>query len=229
MKTRLILLFFSIVISGYCFGQKVLTVDFDSIKIKISDPKSACYYPKLMERFGKADTTLTDDELDCIYYGNIFSEKYTPYGGLSKDDDKFYKFYNKGKYKKAIPYGKKGLKENPVDLKMLFKMTVCYDQLGDKKTAQEYADRYFPLLHVITRSGDGKTIETAYVVTCVADEYEILADMDLGSTQQALYGDTDKLSISPENQKNDPKITALYFNVQVSMNYLEKEFEKEVK
>lgn len=105
-------------------------------------------------------------------------------------------------------------------------MLVCHTTLGDKKTAKTYANKYFSLLDAIYSSGDGRSIETAYVVIKVADEYELLADLKLSCTKQALIEDTDLLTISTQNQKEEPKITELYFNVSKPLDYLAQEFKK---
>lgn len=221
MKTTFLL--FLLLISGNIFGQKVLTIDFDQIKAKITDSKSAYYYPKLIRRFTDGDTNLTMNELQCIYYGSVFSEKYSPYG-LNENEDKFNKLYRDEEYKKAIAYGKKALKDEPVNLQLLFRMLVCHDVLKDKKNAQHYADMYFPLLQTIQSSGDGQSMQTAYVVTRVSDEYELMAAFELQQTSQSLVGDTDVFTLDPDKQTSEPKIANLYFNVALPLDYLHQQF-----
>ncbi len=226
MKLRILITVLCIVTLTHAYGQKISNIDFDLIKTNIQDSTSTSFYPLLIERFLKADSTLTAKEYEFIYYGNIYYEHYEPYGE-SEAESKFLELYRDEKYKKAIPFGDKVLKENPVNLKILFKMLVCFNVLGDKTTARHYADLYFPLLECIFNSGDGKDFQTAYVVIKVSDEYEILADLQLNRTRQALVDDTDVLTIDENNQKvkdGEKKITSLYFNVSKPLDFLQQEF-----
>lgn len=208
------------------FGQKISNIDFDNIKSQTQDSTSIYYYPVLIQRFMQFDTTLTGKEFSMIYYGNVFTDKYNPYGS-GKNVDKFMKLYMGKKFKEAIPYGEKALADNPVNLKILFKVLVCFHSLGDKSIAKKYAKLYYGLLNEIYKSGDGKNFESAYVVTNVADEYEILADLELTSIGQALIDDTDVLTLDTTGQENsDKKIEKLYFNVSQSLNYLSREFKQ---
>ena len=219
MKNHLLSIVFLLGMFTPLLGQKITTVEFDTIKKHIEDNSSTYYYPRLLERFVKGDTTLYFSEYECIYYGTIFSAKYRPYGGY-ENEDKFFDYYRKGKYKKAIPFGEKILAENPVNLSITFKMIVCYSALNNPVKAQLYADRYFPLLDVVYNSGDGKSLKTAYVVVNVDDEYEILADLELSNTAQRLVGYTDILTLDMNSQKTEEKISEMFFNVTKPLLYL---------
>ena len=228
MKRKTLMALFCVFILIYTHGQKISNIDFDFINTKIKDSTSTFFYPLLINRFVKVDTTLTEKEYELIYYGNTYSEKYKPYS-TSEAEKKFFELYRQEKYKEAIPFGKEVLKENPINLKISFRMLVCFNVLGDKITAKHYANRYFPLLNCIYNSGDGKSIQTAFVVLKVDDEYEILDDLGLSSKGQALVGDTDVLTIDKKNQKvkkGEKKISSLYFNVTKPLDYLQQEFRK---
>ena len=218
-----------LVLSQNLFGQKVSNIDFDEIKLAVQDSSSILFYPLLIERFHWQDAMLTSEEYKYIYYGNIYSDNYNPYGE-SDNEKKFIEIFNQKKYEEAIPYGEDVIKENPVNLKVLLRMLHCHHQLGNKETAQDYANMYFSLLSVIYASGDGKSIETAYVVIKVSDEYVILNDLDLTRTKQALVGYTDILTIDTKGQKpkkGEKKIKSLYFNVSKPFEYLQKLFKDE--
>ncbi len=209
-------------------AQKISNVDFTTIKKLSEDSLSTLFYHSLVKRFAESDTTLNYIDSNVIYYASAFARTYNPYG--SSDEEKiFFDFYKQQKYTEAIPHGEAALKENPVNLKLLFRMLVCHHQLGDKENAKKYARMYFPLLNVIYQSGDGRSIETAFVVISVADEYEILSDLQLSITKQALVGETDVLTIDKKGQKpkkGEEKIKELYFNVSIPFEHLSKSFEK---
>lgn len=227
-RQKLIIVLLIVSITQYIFGQKISNIDFDSIKLTTQDSSSNNYYPLLLNRFQQCDTTLTETEYKFIYYGNIYKESYNPYG-TSDNEKKFIELYKQEKFNEAIPYGQEVIIENPVNIKVLYKMLVCHHKLGHKLTAKKYADMYFPLLNVIYSSGDGKSIKTSYVVIKVSDEYEILRDLELTMTRQSLVEDTDVLTIETKGQKHkkgNKKIKSLYFNVSKPLGNLLQQFNK---
>lgn len=207
-------------------AQKIGTVDFDEIKLLTQDSLSETYYPKLIERFMNFDSTLTENDYKLLYYGNIFTESYNPYG-TSNTEGEFLELYNKQEYTKALPLGMKVLEENPINTTILFKMYVIYYQLNDKENLNNYALLYYGLLSEIYYSGDGKTCETAMVVIKVSDEYEILSEMQVKLEMQSLVGDCDLIEFDTESQITDNEqnpIKELYFNVRIPLEYLGKQF-----
>lgn len=213
--------------SFFGYGQKILTIDLDQIKQKTEDGSSPYYYPTLVERFVKGDTSLGTEALQCLYYGATFRDLED--NSISDRGMKFLKHLRAEQYREAIPMGQAILKNNPIDIRTSFGMMICYDRLGIEDSTQLYAVRYYGLLHAISASGDGLTEETAMVVTKVPDEYEMLRAVGFASTEQALItgkaGATDKLTLDLSTQKKDPKVPALYFNVEISFIAMKKMFE----
>jgi tetratricopeptide (TPR) repeat protein len=215
-------LFLFLLLHVTAHAQQVSNLNFTALKADVTDAKSPFYLPTLLSRFQKADSTLTDDDYMHLYYGQVTADFYSPYAST---DEAFRKAYKEEKFKQAIELGEKALKQQPLSLDILFKLLVCYDQLGDKATARQYARRYFSLIRVITASGDGKSLETAYVVTAVHDEYEVLATLDLRSSGQALIGHTDRLTVSSTTEK-DSKEYPMYFDVSQPFSHLAQQFKK---
>lgn len=221
------LLFFTFCTTNVLLGQKISNIDFDLIKSHTQDSTSSFYYPLLIQRFLQFDTTLTEKEFCFIYYGNVFKDNYNPYG-TGEDEEKFIQLFRQKNIQEAIPFGQKALIDNPVNLNILYKMLICFHNMGDKTTARKYANLYYGLLEEIYKSGDGRKIESAYVVIKVSDEYQILNDLELESTGQALLkGETDRLTINTKGQKKvkgRKKISELYFNVSKPFEHMSKQF-----
>lgn len=215
MKKNILLPF--LFLSLLAFSQKVSNIDFDQIKEHVEDSSSEFYYSALRERLLNLDTTLTYTHYKHLYYGNVFTNTYSPYG-KSDNDKEFTEEYNNGNFDDAKVLGKKILEENPIDLRKIYQMMICHHNLQEIDTAKLYARQYYSFLNVIYNSGTGKDVKDAYVVIKVNDEYQIVNDLGLTSTGQALLSDgpTDKLTISTKGQKKvkgQKKIKALYFNV----------------
>jgi hypothetical protein len=210
----------------FLYGQKISKIDFDEIQQKIADSQSPFFYPSLIERFCNYDTTLTLQELNCIYYGNVYYDKYNPYG-TTENEKQFMDLFRAKKYSEATVYGQKEIEDNPVNTSTLYKMIICYHELGDRANAYKYAFMYYSLLNVIYQSGNGKSRKTAYVVIKVNDEYAILGDLELRRLNQRLSGDTDILTIDKTGQqriKGQKKIKALYFNVRKPLEFMIAQF-----
>jgi len=208
------------------YSQKIGSIDFDEIKQLTQDSLSESYYPKLIERFMSFDTTLTENDFNLLYYGNIFTDNYDPYG-TSENERKFLELYNKQDYSNAIPLGLQVLNENPINTTILFKMLVIYYQLSDMENQTKYAMLYYGILKEIYSSGDGSTCETAMVVINVSDEYEIISELQLNVEMQSLVGDCDlmEFEIEPQNiDKDRIPIEKLYFNVIIPLENLSKQF-----
>lgn len=229
MKTKTIILAL-LCISVWGYGQYISNVDFDSIRLNIQDSTSKYYYPNLNSRLLENDTTLTSEDYKHLYFGNVYSDNYSPYG-KSEIEKEFINLYKAGYFKEAKVLGKKVLKENLINIQSTYRLLICYDVLGIRDTARIYANKYFSLLDVIYRSGDGKSISTAYVVISADDEYQILTDLGLKRKRQDLLsGPTDRLSIYKKGQKRvkgRKKIKELYFNVSKPFEYMKNQFRKE--
>ena len=84
------------------YSQKVSNVNFDAVK-KTLDATPGLY-KQLLDRFVQADTTLTKDDYNTLYYGQCFQKNYDPYGNDDDNFDKFKKPYLAGEYKEALPF-----------------------------------------------------------------------------------------------------------------------------
>lgn len=217
MIKRIIFVYFLVICtSAFVFAQKISNIDFDLIKHQTEDSTSVYFYPSLLKKALSFDSTMTDTEFTYLYYGKVFTNEYAPYS--VKNDSKFMEYFKSSKYAKAIKKGEETLLKNGVDLDIIYGMAVCFSEIGNEEMKRKYFSLYKELLNVIYRSGNGKSIETAYVVIAVSDEYAILRDLKLTIKPQALIGGTtDLLKINTTNQPNIkgvPKITELYFNIE---------------
>ncbi|HPH17066.1 MAG TPA: DUF4919 domain-containing protein [Bacteroidales bacterium] len=227
-KISILSVIFLCFVMHWGYSQKTSNIDFDAIKTQVQDSTSATYYPLLLERMLQLDSTLTSHELQLLYYGNVFYSKYSPYG-RGEYEDKCFEAYKKKDFAEAIRNGELEFKENPVNVKVLKLLLLSHHKNADSVMAKKYAKLFFGILDEIYKSGDGKSIATAYVVLKVADEYVILSDLGLSSTKQSLLGVTDKLTIETKGQnppKGADKIKELYFNVSQPLAYMNRMFQK---
>lgn len=217
MKTTKILFITTLLLamSLTASAQKVSNIDFDEIKAATTDSVSAYYYPRLLARFQSQNLPLTDKQYTYLYYGSVFAKDYNPYG-RNEGVMAFYGYYNKGKYEDAIPYGLEIIERDPLNIRIMQALTICYLEVNDTVNQEKYRDMCLSLIKVIHESGDGKSEATAYVVVKVADEYALLDVLGLKVTYQRLTksGYTDLLRVKRKvKTPNNEGIKKLYFNV----------------
>lgn len=196
-------------------AQKVSNIDFDEIKAATTDSASIYFYPVLLERFVSQNIPLSDKQCVYLYYGNVFAKGYNPYV-YDLEDSKFYEYYNKKEYQKAISFGLEFLGKDPLHVRMLERMAVCYYALGDMVNYRRYLGMGGWLFGAILNSGDGKSKETAYVVTKVSDEYAFMDIMMLSPTKQKFDEDTymDIITVKKTREvERNAGIDTLYFNI----------------
>ncbi len=58
---------------------KVEKPDLEKIKEETLNPRSNYYYPKLLEKYWRNDTVMTNEEYRNLYPGYMFQEDYDPY------------------------------------------------------------------------------------------------------------------------------------------------------
>lgn len=207
-------------------AQIISKVNFDEIKETVTDSTSKFYYANLKQRLVAKDTTFTHQEYHLLYYGAVFQDKYYPYGSSNYKKD-FLDSFTAQDYKKAIELGETALRENPVDLEVLLKMSISCLKIDDQTRKRYYAKQYYSFLDVIYYSGSGKGLESAFVVISVDHEYYIAGDLGLRVIQQQLITDCDLLTFSKKDQKKikgKKKIKQLFFNVRMPLMSLSKTF-----
>ena len=209
-----------------------LTPDFKYIEKVISDPTSPYYYPVLMKRFNAADTSMTINDLHCLYYGAALQDDYNPYGRdeneiVNKALDLLNKEApSKKELKKALKYLDKAIDMAPMNLDLYnYRHYVNYMLYG-QDSRQERADvfHFIGLLSAIAYSGDGQDMATAYYVINPSHEYTLLRYWELHSLGQSLLQQDGQSYDLLELAENDKDVDELYFNITICFSYLSKLF-----
>jgi|WetSurMetagenome_2_1015567.scaffolds.fasta_scaffold99523_2 hypothetical protein len=196
--------------------------DYKAIKKITTDKKSSGYYPLLMERFNNSDTGLTLMDFRNLYYGLLFTDKYTPYP-TSKYIDSCNQFLRKDsltqeEYRQLMKYETLFLEDSPFGIRNLNILAYCCAKTGDTVSANKNIFKMKRIIEAILSTGDGRTEETAFHVISVSHEYDILEvlGLEFGGKQTLTTKGCDYLEVL-ENEHN---IKGFYFNVQ---KMLEKE------
>lgn len=189
--------------------------NYDLIEKEIKDEKSKFYYPVLMERYMKNDTTLTMEEYKYLYYGYVYQPKYRPYWHCD-NIEKLVNYYKKENFTEAdkdeiIKLAKECIEDFPFDIRQMNMISYIYYLKGDEENSYIWAMKTQSIIHTILYTGSGLNENEAWHVIITGHEYEIIKSLEFEAASQALvppYYDVISL------KQNDTDIKAFYFNVQ---------------
>ncbi|MCQ2292199.1 MAG: DUF4919 domain-containing protein [Bacteroidales bacterium] len=220
---KMISLLFCILLSFAAMAQQMGAPKYDDIKKVVSDPKSAFYYPELLQRYQQGDSTFTIDECRHLYFGYVFQPEWNPYG-LRNSETKYLMQLsmpdNLDTALAAIAKAENILKNDPfnIDVLMIAFYLASSDLVNNREKAESFNNRIGIVLNAISSCGSGQSPEDAFYVISISHEYTILSLLGFQLKSQSLSGGCDVMEL----QENDYDIEKLYFNVS---KILEKESE----
>lgn len=231
MKHRLLLLLMLVVpLAGWAqyddpadtndVVESYMIPDYDYLKRVVNDKTSKFYYPRLLKRFAAADTSLTLDEIHCLYYGSVVQPDYSPYES-SKQEEKALDILNvekvsKSDAKKAKKLLDKAISQTPMRLQLYayrhYAETVLHG--AESKEAANDAFRYMALITAIASSGNGQQFESAYHIAYTDHSYVLMGYFGFQVTDQSLMRHEgqhfDRFSL----KDNDYGLESLFFNIE---------------
>ncbi len=220
-----ILLFMGI--SSYGQRRNFEKPDYKEIEKNIQKKDSKLFYPSLMERYQRGDSTLTLEEKRHLYYGYTFQPSYSPYEEsdyadslrvmMQKED------HSESALNKIIQFGDSVLAENPFDFSAIDGQLYALDKKQENERVNAKIIQFRTLLDALMSSGDGKSKRNSFYVIYTSHEYvllEVLGFQFGGS--QSLIEHYDYLELV----ENEAGIKGLYFDISPCLNALSKMFKK---
>lgn len=152
--------------------------DLEKIRQETLNPDSKFYFPKLMAKYQRNDTTMNSEEYRYFYLGYMFQEDYDPYrqSEYSKktEDLRLKTTHTKAEIDTITKYADLALKDNPFDLRqMSFLVHVLKEKRKDMR-AKIWEYRLEHLLGAIKSTGTGEDMENAWYVIYPMHEYDII-------------------------------------------------------
>ena len=207
-----------------------LVPDYEHLGRLISDPSSVFYYPSLLKRFAEADTSLTIEDIHCLYFGYVLQDNYDPYLHLD-EEDKAREILNQDDVspkdaQKAIKLLDKAVEKAPMHLRLYmyrhYANTVLYGE--DSKPVHDDAFRYVALISAIAASGNGTDFATAFHVAVVSHSYNLMNYFGLKPQGQSLQiNEGHSFDVFPLDE-NEYDLEDLYVDVTPCLNHLSKMF-----
>lgn len=133
--------------------------DFENILNESKNRDSDLSYDKLLDRFNKIDTTLTNRQVLTLLIGFTDNSNYKPYKDLEFGRN-LYKLNDEQKFDEAIKDGNQFIAKHPFDLKTLFELSYAYYKKGNQKLADAYLMKTTMIFKAMIYSGDGKSTDT---------------------------------------------------------------------
>ena len=201
---------------------KVVRPDLEAIRVATLDPSSPMYFPKLMKKFNRNDTTMTAEEFRHLYLGYMFQEDYDPYRespyASVTDSYRNKTSHTKEEIDTIRKYAELTLLDNPFDLRQMSFLVHVLKERRKDMSAKIWEYRLEHLLGAIKSTGTGENEENAWFVIYPAHEYDMVQLMGY----QAVDADFiepgfDYLVVEPEEETlrrlRDKVQKGFYFDV----------------
>ena len=146
-------------------------------------PAAKDSYETLLERVKKQDPTVNFTALRLAY---TETKQYSPYGGDRDSRDAMLAAVREEDNEKALALSEKILADNYLDVYAHVGAFAANKHLGRAEKSDYHKYVYENLLKSIKDSGDGKSMETAFVVISTDEEYVLFNYLGLRPAGQAL-------------------------------------------
>lgn len=203
-----------------CLLLLLVAVSINAQSLETSKPK----YETLLERVKAGDTTVSFKDLRMAY---TESQGYAPYGGDSEGRKSMLSAVKDKDYDKALGFAGNVLKQNYVDITAHLVSSIAYNELKNAERAKYHHGIVDGLIQSILKSGDGRSIETAYVVIATDEEYALFNVLGMKAVSQSLVHDKDHSydKMDAVDRKTN-QTTTFYFNIDIPFNWLGKSLTK---
>ncbi len=205
--------------------------DLEKIRQETSDPDSPFYFPKLMKKYSRNDTTMTKEEYRNFYLGYMFQEDYdpyrtSPYSGVT-DELRAKASHTKEEIDTIRKYAELSLRDNPFDLRQMSFLVHVLKEKRKDMSAKIWEYRLENLLGAIKSTGTGEDVDNAWYVIYPMHEYDMVQLLGYEATDaEFIEPGCDYLTVSPEPETEkrlrDKVAKGFYFNVEM----LQKEYER---
>ncbi|MDE6576562.1 MAG: DUF4919 domain-containing protein [Muribaculaceae bacterium] len=203
---------------------KVEKPDLEKIKETTLDPSSQFYFPKLMAKYTRNDTTMTNEEYRYFYLGYMFQEDYdpyrtSPYSGVT-DELRAKTSHTKEEIDTIRKYAELSLRDNPFDLRQMSFLVHVLKEKRKDMSAKIWEYRLEHLLGAIKSTGTGEDIDNAWYVIYPMHEYDMVQLMGYEATDaDFIEPGYDYLTVAPEPETakrlRDKVAKGFYFNIEV--------------
>ena len=160
------------------------------------------------------------------------SKDYDPYGWNTdivtvKIEKQARKLMDMSEFEEAIAEAEHGLKADPFNVQLLIIKAAALRAMGRAEEADIARHQWIAIVDSILLSGDGRGFATAFKVISVAEEYALLAVMNLKrSKQSSVEHDGSKFDVLIVKDNKTGQESEIYFNVDIPRKKLAEDSKK---
>lgn len=175
--------------------------------------KAASEYAGLRDQVKSGDFSVDFQRLRMSY---VDSPEFKKARDTDEQRTQMIQAVNAKDYKLAIKNADVVLENNYADMDAHFGKYIAHRELGDAKQAEFHRHVFDGLIKSVLNSGDGKSIETAYVVVSVHEEYVVLQVLGLQPQGQSLLHDQGhSYDVMKAKDRKSGEAVTLYFNADI--------------
>jgi hypothetical protein len=155
-------------------------------------------------------------DVDFLALRNAYAQdpSYDPYGfRVASWVAEMYDAYNAGDCGTALARAQSILQLNFVHIDAHFASARCQERAGHEEAGRRSMALVRGLLGSVLKSGDGKTMETAFHVVTIAEEYSVLRAFRLVRQHQTLLRVNGRSYDRLDAKAQDGTMVSIYFNV----------------
>lgn len=192
------------IVSLLVSASAIAQIDYETIRMQVTDKESQTYYPVLLDRFNQSDSTLSADDFTLLYYGAVFLSSYDLYQ-IQEQEQKIRLANYDQEFLLAYELADQLLKNYPMSVQAYFEKAYACFNLKRFKEESYNNKRYKILIRTVLASGDGKSFETAFHANLPNDEYEVLKSLGLeikeATEVEYLHQSFDLFKLKPNKKK----------------------------
>lgn len=198
--------------------------DLEQIRRATLDPSNPFYFKKLLAKYTRNDTTMTNEEYRHFYLGYMFQEDYDPYrtSDFSGKTDALREktTHTKAEIDTIKKYAELSLRDNPFDLRQMSFLVHVLKEKGKNMSAKIWEYRLEHLLGAIKSTGTGEDEENAWFVIYPMHEYDMVQLLGYRAVDvEYIDPGIDHLFVEPEPETakrlRDKVASGFYFNIRV--------------
>lgn len=189
--------------------------DYKQITAETADIASPYYYPRLLARYERGDTTLTLDDFRRLYYGYPEQPGYKPLLASPFADSLDRAFGKKtrleaGDYRQVVGFAREILKGEPFSMRDLNVLAFAYQMLEEPEKAATQMFKMQGILAAIRSTGTGLREELPWYVIYMRDAEDVLNLIGARFTKLIIL--TRNVEYAPVYNMKDKKIKGYYFD-----------------
>jgi hypothetical protein len=183
----------------------------------VAAPDQPSEYATLLASLKAGNTAIDYARLRLSY---MDSPEYKAAKDVSKSEEAMTDALNKKDYPAALKAAEAVLESNYVNIDAHFVALVANQEMGAADKAAFHRAIFRGLINSIRNSGDGKSLETAWVVINVHEEYVVLRALGFKPSQQSLVNKNGhSYDVMKVKNAEDGTEQTFYFNVDIPFKH----------